>query len=107
MELGFTGNQTTTVAANTVELSLIGIQERAIVEVSPYPNPTTGIFKIPMKGFGTSVIIRIRDAAGRTVSTHKTSDELYTLDLRGEDAGVYVVGTQSAKGRTVGRLVLE
>ena len=104
--LGFTGNQTTTVAANTVELSSIGIQERAIVEVSPYPNPTTGIFKIPMKGFGTSVIT-IRDAAGRTVSTHKTSDELYTLDLRGEDAGVYVVEIQSAKGRTVGRLVLE
>ena len=102
----FTGAQTTTVAASTVQLSGIGIEERAIVEVSPYPNPTTGIFKVPLKGLGTSVIT-IRDAAGRTVSTHKTADELYTLDLRGEDAGVYVVEIQSAKGRTVGRLVLE
>ena len=104
--LGFTGGQTTTVAANTVELSSIGIEERSIVEVTPYPNPTTGIFKVPLKGLGTSVIT-IRDAAGRTVSTHKTADELYTLDLRGEDAGVYVVEVQSAKGRTVARLVLQ
>lgn len=104
--IGFTGGQTTTVAANTVEVGQIGIEERSIVEVTPYPNPTTGIFKVPLKGLGTSVIT-IRDAAGRTVSTHKTADELYTLDLRGEDAGVYVVEIQSAKGRTMARLVLQ
>lgn len=103
--LGFAGSQTTSVAASTADVA-IGIEERAIVELAPYPNPTTGIFKVPLKGLGTSVIT-IRDAAGRTVSTHQTANELYTLDLRGEDAGVYIIEIQSAKGRSMGRLVLE
>ena len=55
----------------------------------------------------TGIEFNVTDASGRVLRTDRASDERYTLDLRGEAPGVYLIVVESSKGRAVGRLVIE
>lgn len=101
---GFVGGPVASLAAQMVDIST-GIADRKVDEVKPYPNPSTGIFQVDLSGHGTTVLT-LTDATGRVIATDRTKTELYTMDLRGEAPGVYLLSMESSKGRGVARLVL-
>ncbi len=104
--VGFVGGPTASIGVRMIDANTIGFAEHTNTVLAPYPNPSKGIFHLSLAGLGATTIT-VNDAAGRTLATHRASDERYTLDLRGEAAGVYMITVESEKGRAVGRLVLE
>jgi hypothetical protein len=101
---GFVGGPVASHGAQMVDIAT-GITDREYKEAKPYPNPSTGIFQISLEGHGTTTLT-LSDATGRVIATNRTNDALYTMDLSGQPAGVYLLSMQSDKGRGVARLVL-
>jgi hypothetical protein len=102
---GFIGGPVASHAAQMVDIAT-GIADSGYNEAKPYPNPSTGIFQVSLEGHGTTTLT-LSDATGRVIATNRTNDALYTMDLRGQPAGVYLLSMESAKGRGVARLVLK
>ncbi len=68
---------------------------------SIHPNPTASFVTIPCKP-GSS--IRISDLFGRVVRTERATSDLHRVDLRGSEAGTYVVQVDDGKAQ---RIVIE
>ncbi|MCB0771300.1 MAG: T9SS type A sorting domain-containing protein [Flavobacteriales bacterium] len=102
--LGFVGGPVASHGAQMGDIST-GVADREYVDAKPYPNPSTGIFQLSLEGHGVTVLT-LSDATGRVIATDRTNDALYTMDLSGQPAGVYLLSMQSDKGKGVARLVL-
>lgn len=104
--IGFVGGPVSSLGVSMIESSTIGFAERENRAVATWPNPSTGIFQVGLEGHGRTQL-HLTDAMGREVRTFSTSASTFTIDLRGEARGVYLLSIQSDKGRAVARLVVE
>ena len=104
--VGFTGGPVSSLGVKMIDANTIGFDEHTVGTLAVYPNPSIGLFHVSLAKVGPATI-NLTDASGRVLRTDRASDERYTLDLRGESPGIYLMVVESAKGRAVGRLVIE
>lgn len=104
--IGFVGGAVNSMGVQMMPSTAIGIAERERATVAAWPNPGTGRFSLAMDNAGPAHMV-ITDATGRVVRTLNVSGPSHVIDLRGEAPGVYLLSIEHAKGRAVGRLVVE
>jgi hypothetical protein len=84
----------------------IGIQEnRALVGVGMYPNPTNGVLNFTTVWTGNHAI-EVLDVLGNLVMTKRLNGN-GTIDLTGMAKGVYMVRVEHANGSMVQRVALD
>lgn len=79
----------------------IGIAEQNELNLSVYPNPTTGIIKL--SGLTSDAVVTITDLQGKVVYTNTVSNG--EMSIAEFQAGVYVMEVVSAEGKAVQRIV--
>ncbi|MBX2974049.1 MAG: hypothetical protein KF797_13210 [Flavobacteriales bacterium] len=92
------------VSAKTVAASsVIGIAENNDrVELTPFPNPTSGHLRIPMKGHNDAAVLRIFGVDGTLVSEQKVAvaaNETMAVDLANMANGTYLFHVDFANGK--------
>lgn len=75
-------------------------------EVSAYPNPSTGTFKVSVLKSFSSITATVSDMAGRVVQTQTFNSSSFSLDFEGE-SGIYLLELDAEDERAVLRLVKE
>ncbi|HMN05171.1 MAG TPA: T9SS type A sorting domain-containing protein [Flavobacteriales bacterium] len=99
---GWTSGEVPAMALQTSDA--VGIHEQAMVELTPYPNPTHSSISIPMTGMTGKATIQVMDAKGAKVADRQVTiggNNLLTMDLNELNGGVYMFhvlfenGTQS------------
>jgi len=100
---GFTGLAgAPSVAAKTMDINSIGIREDEKVELTPFPNPTADMVRIPMRGHHGAAVLRIFGSDGTLCSEQKTSitsNEVMNVDLTGMSAGTYMFHLEFENGK--------
>lgn len=101
---GFTGlDGTPSLTLAAVDVNTIGVEEHGQVEVSPYPNPTANIVRVPMKGISGKLGLRAFDAKGNCVIGQVNQvggDGVLTIDMTGLANGLYLFKLNLEDGRT-------
>jgi len=92
-------------------LGVAPIDNTRIYDVSVYPNPAKGIFKIAAKYPESTTRITINTIEGKTVKVYyfKSSSELndYSFDVSSLSGGVYFINLENSYGTGVKRIILE
>ncbi len=89
---GFVGGGAATTGVLMVDATTIGVEENAAdVDALPFPNPAVEQLRIPLKGFTGAASIRISDATGKLVATHRVnaSTGVATIPTVGHPRGLY------------------
>ncbi len=100
---GFTGGGAATTGIQMVDANSIGLDENTGgTDALPYPNPAEEQLRIPMKGFDGNTTIRISDAAGKLIATHRVNASTGTavIPTTGHARGLYSFEMISDKGTT-------
>jgi hypothetical protein len=98
---GLDGAPSLTIAA--VDANTIGIEEEAVLEATPFPNPTAHWVRIPLKGINGAVGLSAFDAKGNSVIEQRAqvgSDGTLTVDMTSLANGMYVFKVAADDGRT-------
>lgn len=88
---------------------IVGLEENGVLsELEVFPNPSNGQFTLMTNGVLGEVEITVLDALGRTV--HQENDVLYgethqTIDLSGEEDGIYLLRLNTEDGEMTQRVV--
>lgn len=81
-----------------------GIEERAGLSISVYPNPAAQEVRIASQS--ALSMVRLLDVRGREVLKEDVSGHTHTINLRGIPSGLYLIEVQNTEGRrSVERLV--
>ncbi len=89
---GFTGGGAATTGILMVDANTIGMEENANgTDALPYPNPAIEQLRIPLNGLAGNTTIRISDAEGKLVATHRVnaSTGVATIPTVGHPRGLY------------------
>ncbi|MGB0887445.1 MAG: T9SS type A sorting domain-containing protein, partial [Vicingaceae bacterium] len=87
----------------------VGIAESTRVEISIYPNPNKGLFKIDLGSFkNQNVSIQIYSLVGAIVYDKKEveTNGTYNLDLQDVEKGVYFVSVKSEEETIIKKIVI-
>lgn len=71
----------------------VGIKEQNMVELTPYPNPTSALLRIPVNGLTGKAAVQVYDPKGSKVADKQVivgGDNILTMDLRGFNDGAYM-----------------
>ncbi len=79
------------------------VNENNNVLVSVYPNPTIGQMKIEAEGIKT---ITITNLLGQTIYEGKASENEFSYNFSGQEAGVYLIRIETARGVVTKRVVV-
>ncbi len=74
----------------TCETSGVGVQENSTQQVSVYPNPTQGIFKIEFSGINNLSFV-LRDLLGKEVLSNKNYSSNSAIDISQLAKGTYLL----------------
>lgn len=86
----------------------IGVDEITGLNVSVYPNPSSGIFFIELSGMNMdNNKLVVRDALGRQISEQHMLQPRITLDMNAHERGIYFVEIWSGDQKTVRRIILQ
>ena len=97
---GCQGNDTRAVTANPT-----GLDEVSGINASIYPNPSEGRFNLQLENTD-QLNVRILDISGKIVRSQQLAGStLYTVDMTGAPAGVYIVELESTEGITYKRMI--
>lgn len=82
--------------------NLVSTGEENIVDVTPYPNPTTEFLNIPLNNMSGSAQLNIFDANGRLISTENVSvdNNTLTVDVQNMATGIYTFTMAFENGKT-------
>lgn len=71
--------------------NLVSTEENNLVDVTPYPNPTTEFLNIPLNNLSGAAQLNIFDATGRLVSTEQVNvaNNVLTVDVKNFSTGIY------------------
>ncbi|MCJ8291094.1 MAG: T9SS type A sorting domain-containing protein [Crocinitomicaceae bacterium] len=75
-------------------------------ELSVYPNPTSDQFVIKMED-ENSVDVSISDMHGREIRKIQNYANASSIDLSGNEPGIYLIRIETEKGQVIRRIVLE
>lgn len=71
----------------------VGITEQNMVELTPYPNPTSSLLRIPVNGLTGKAAVHVYDAKGSKVADRQVTvggDNILTMDLHELNGGAYM-----------------
>lgn len=91
----------TTIGAKMVPVD-VSVNDPERVDVTPYPNPTANVLRIPLKGMSGAATLQVFDLSGALVMTDKIAlggDQTLTMDLQGLANGTYMFRMQFANGQ--------
>lgn len=91
---GFTGiTGAPSIGLQVIDANTIGMAEHTNTDVTPFPNPTNDVLRIPLKGYNGAAAMRVVNSAGATVLEQRTavgSDGMLTTHLGGLANGTYL-----------------
>ena len=79
----------------------VGIKEQNVVDLTPYPNPTSNYLSIPMKGLSGAGTVTVYNVKGAVVSEQQVrlaAENTLTMDLKGLTAGTYMFHVDMKNG---------
>ncbi|TXF91775.1 T9SS type A sorting domain-containing protein [Neolewinella aurantiaca] len=84
----------------TADLTSTRSTPRAVADLRPFPNPTSGRISLTLPRSSSSTLISVYSAEGRqvTVSTVPAGTEIFDLDLSGRSPGIYYLRWLDAAG---------
>ncbi len=84
------------------DVNLVSTPENNIVDVTPYPNPTTEFLNIPLNNMNGAAQLNIFDATGRLISTENVSvdNNTLTVDVQNMATGIYTFTMAFEDGKT-------
>ena len=82
--------------------NLVSTGEENIVDVTPYPNPTTEFLNIPLNNMNGAAQLNIFDANGRLISTDNVNvqNNTLTVDVKNMATGIYTFTMAFENGKT-------
>jgi hypothetical protein len=82
--------------------NLVSVNEENIVDLTPYPNPTTQFLNIPLNNMDGAAQLNIFDANGRLISSDNVSVENNTLtvDVQNMATGIYTFTMAFENGKS-------
>ena len=86
--------------------AVASIDNLEINELSIYPNPTNDQFVIEMED-EVKVDISISDMNGRNIRRIQNYANGSSIDLRGNEPGIYLIRIETENGQTIRRIILE
>lgn len=91
---GFTGlTGPPSIALQVINANSIGMAENSMVEVTPFPNPTRDLLRIPLKGHTGTASVQVFNTAGEKMLEQRTAiggDGTFTVDMAGMANGTYL-----------------
>ncbi len=80
----------------------VSTPENNIVDVTPYPNPTTEFLNIPLNGMTGTAQLNIFDANGRLISTENVNvaNNTLTVDVQNMATGIYTFTMAFENGKS-------
>ncbi len=87
----------------------VGVADFSPLEfkIEPRPNPTKGIFIIDFVQVETNSIVTVYDMLGKVVENEQISTDQISIDLSGNDKGIYFVNIQTENGNIVRKIILD
>lgn len=84
------------------DVNLVSTPENNIVDVTPYPNPTTEFLNIPLNGMTGTAQLNIFDANGRLISTENVNvaNNTLTVDVQNMATGIYTFTMAFENGKS-------
>ena len=107
--VGFGTDVTSAIGVEMIPAGNIGINELNSVDVTPYPNPTTDMIRVPLAGLTGAADLRIVDQTGKLVTERRVNiaNEVLVLDVTGLSGGTYQFALNFQDGgRTTFRVVV-
>ena len=82
--------------------NLVSTGEENIVDVTPYPNPTTEFLNIPLNNLNGAAQLNVFDANGRLISTDNVNvqNNTLTVDVKNMATGIYTFTMAFENGKT-------
>lgn len=90
------------IAVEFFDKNLVSTGEENIVDVTPYPNPTTEFLNIPLNNLNGAAQLNIFDANGRLISTDNVNvqNNTLTVDVKNMATGIYTFTMAFENGKT-------
>ena len=88
-------------------VSAVGIDVVSSKLTSIYPNPTQGIFTIDLAVVDENTSITVYDMLGKVVEKRLSVTTITSIDLSGNEKGIYFINIQSDKGQFVRKIILQ
>ncbi len=82
--------------------NMIGLAENNLVDVTPYPNPTTEFLNIPLKNLSGAAQLSVFDASGKLMLAERVNVEnnLLTVDVKNFGTGIYTFAMNFENGKS-------
>lgn len=82
--------------------NLIGMDENTLVDVTPFPNPTTEFLNIPLKNLNGAAKLNVFDATGRLMMSNNVDvqNNLLTVDVQNLASGMYTFSMSFENGKS-------
>jgi hypothetical protein len=99
--LGF-GTETSTAIAVKMGSATAGIEEQNVIDVTPYPNPTSKYLRIPVKGLHGTAQMAIFNTEGDKVSEQQVNvsgNHTLTVDIQDLGSGTYLFHMEFENGQ--------
>ncbi len=91
----------TTIGAKMVPAD-VSVNDADRVELTPYPNPTANVLRIPLAGMSGAASLSVFDLSGAVVMTNKVAvggDQTLTVDLQSLANGTYIFRMEFENGK--------
>ncbi len=76
------------------------------LELSVFPNPTTGIFTLQINHYEQGSLF-ISNALGQTIQQQSITSSRVELNLSEQASGVYFIRIKTAEGEAIQKLILQ
>lgn len=91
----------TTIGAKMVPAD-VSVNDADRIELTPYPNPTANVLRIPLTGMSGAATLSVFDLSGAVVMTNKVGiggDQTLTVDLQNLANGTYIFRMDFENGK--------
>lgn len=101
-----------TYPAMTLEMELndISVDENALTDVTPYPNPAVDYVNIPLNDFSSDVNFTLTDVTGKVVLSgaeyFSTEGSIVKMDVRSIESGIYFLNIQDGADSKSVRIIV-
>jgi len=99
------GNDTVSIQITITEPEIIGIRTLSAAEVQVFPNPSQGLFTVELAE-PADMNLRVFNQVGQEIMRREANGRA-TLDLSGEQAGIYLLQGQVEDKRFTRRLIVK
>jgi hypothetical protein len=90
------------IAVKFFDKNLVSTDENNLVDVTPYPNPSTEFLNIPLKSLSGAAQLNIFDPTGRLFSSEQVNvvNNILTVDVKNFSTGIYTFNLAFENGKS-------